>query len=74
MVGALQDKVVIVTGAASGIGKASAILFAQNGSKVVVSDIDTAGGEATVQLRSTEPAVLKIEQDRADMERRISPL
>jgi len=49
VVGALQDKVVIVTGAASGIGKASAILFARNGSKVVVSDIDTAGGEATVQ-------------------------
>jgi len=36
----LKDKVAIVTGAASGIGKAIAILYAQEGAKVVVSDIN----------------------------------
>ena len=37
----VKDKVVIVTGAGSGIGKATAIHFAKHGAKVVVSDIDT---------------------------------
>lgn len=42
----LSGKVVIVTGAASGIGRASARLFATQGAKVVVADRDAAGGEA----------------------------
>lgn len=41
-------KVAMVTGAGSGIGRAAAIAFAREGAKVVVSDIDMAGGEATV--------------------------
>ena len=44
----LKDKVTIVTGASSGIGRASAIVFAQNGAKVVVADIDEEGGKGTV--------------------------
>jgi NAD(P)-dependent dehydrogenase (short-subunit alcohol dehydrogenase family) len=44
----LRDKVTIVTGASSGIGRASAIVFAQNGAKVVVADIDEEGGKSTV--------------------------
>jgi NAD(P)-dependent dehydrogenase (short-subunit alcohol dehydrogenase family) len=44
----LQGKVAIVTGAASGIGRASAITFAREGAKVVVVDIDECNGEATV--------------------------
>ena len=43
-------KVAIVTGAASGIGRASARLFAQRGASVVVADIDTTGGEETAKL------------------------
>lgn len=43
-----DGKVAIVTGAASGIGRASARLFAQRGAKVVVADVDADGGEATV--------------------------
>jgi len=38
-----------VTGASSGIGRASAILFAQNGAKVIVADIDEKGGLETVR-------------------------
>ncbi len=44
----LKDSVAILTGAASGIGKATAILFAEQGARVVVADIDEAGGNATV--------------------------
>lgn len=44
----LKDKVAIITGAASGIGKATAKLFAEHGAKVVVADIDSEGSEQTV--------------------------
>ncbi len=50
MAGRMQGKVVLVTGAGSGIGRASALAFAREGAKVVVSDIDAAGGEETVRL------------------------
>ncbi|MDZ4707272.1 MAG: glucose 1-dehydrogenase [Saprospiraceae bacterium] len=44
----LQDKVAIVTGAGSGIGRAIAILYAAQGARVVVSDIDEIGGQETL--------------------------
>lgn len=44
----MKNKSVIVTGAASGIGKAAAELFAREGARVVVSDIHEAEGEAVV--------------------------
>ena len=43
----LKDKVAIVTGAASGIGEATALLFAEHGASVVTSDIDQDGAEKT---------------------------
>lgn len=45
----LENKVAIVTGAGSGIGRASAVLFSSEGAKVVVADIDEAGGKKTVE-------------------------
>ncbi|MDE0686875.1 MAG: glucose 1-dehydrogenase [Candidatus Poribacteria bacterium] len=46
----LKDKVAIVTGAASGIGKATAILFAEHGAKIVVADIDEDRANQTVAV------------------------
>jgi NAD(P)-dependent dehydrogenase (short-subunit alcohol dehydrogenase family) len=46
----LQGKVAIVTGAASGIGRASAIAFAREGARVVAVDIDKPNGEETVAM------------------------
>lgn len=46
----LKDKVAIVTGGGSGIGRAVALSYAKEGAKVVVSDIDDEGGKATVEM------------------------
>lgn len=45
----LNGNVAIVTGAASGIGRASAQLFAREGAKVVVTDTNETGGQETVK-------------------------
>ncbi len=48
--GALDGKVALVTGAARGLGRASARIFAREGAPVVVVDIQRDGGEETVRL------------------------
>ncbi len=60
----LESKVAIITGAASGIGRATAELFAEEGAKVVVVDIDSAGGEQTVSnIRSKGGEALFVHAD-----------
>ena len=44
----LQDKVAIITGAATGIGRATAVLFAREGASVVVADINEGDAQRTV--------------------------
>jgi|SRR5688572_26470539 len=44
----LENKVAIVTGSGSGIGKAIAILYASEGAKIVVSDVNEKGGNEVV--------------------------
>ena len=46
----IQDKVALVTGGGSGIGRATALRLAQEGAAVVVADVDDAGGHETVRL------------------------
>ncbi len=46
----LKDKVAIISAAGSGSGRAGSLIFAQEGAKVIVADIDAAGGEETVNL------------------------
>src|SRR6516165_7602200 len=47
--GKLEKKVAVITGAASGIGRATAIRFAGEGAAVVISDLNREGGEAAVR-------------------------
>ena len=46
----LQDKVALITGAASGIGRETALLFAREGAQIVAVDVNDADGEQTVQM------------------------
>ena len=46
----MKGKVALITGAAAGIGRATAIAFAREGARVVVSDVNEAGGAETVDL------------------------
>src|SRR5512136_2424497 len=46
----LSNKVVLITGSGSGIGRASAVLFSREGAKISVVDIDEKGGQQPVDL------------------------
>ena len=47
MAGRLQDKVTVVTGAGNGIGRATALRFAEEGSSVIVADIQIEKADET---------------------------
>jgi NAD(P)-dependent dehydrogenase (short-subunit alcohol dehydrogenase family) len=47
--GRLQDKIAVITGAASGIGRATAIIFAREGAKLVLADMQETGLQETLQ-------------------------
>ncbi|MBS0472861.1 MAG: glucose 1-dehydrogenase [Proteobacteria bacterium] len=67
MVDRVKGKVALVTGGASGIGRASALLLAQEGAAVVVTDIqDDAGKDVVHAIKSAGGAALYIHHDVAD--------
>ncbi|WP_455363486.1 SDR family NAD(P)-dependent oxidoreductase, partial [[Eubacterium] cellulosolvens] len=46
----LEGKVAVITGAGSGIGRATALLFSNEGAKVVVFDVAKENGEETIRM------------------------
>ena len=70
----LEQKVAIITGAGSGIGKATAELFAREGAKVVVSDINEEhGAKAVEEIKKAggEAIFIKADSSKADDNERL---
>jgi NAD(P)-dependent dehydrogenase (short-subunit alcohol dehydrogenase family) len=65
----LESKSVIVTGAASGIGKAAALKFAREGARVLVADLNRAGAEQTVEeIAEAGGQALAVDGDLSDQQ------
>lgn len=56
--GRVEDKVVLITGGASGIGQACAMRLAEEGARVVVADRDAGRGQAVVEAIGADRALL----------------
>ncbi len=56
----MKDKIVLITGGAAGIGKATALRFAEEGAKVVICDINEAAGQATLKELGEGAAFYKV--------------
>ena len=56
----MKDKVVIVTGGAAGIGRATALRFSQEGARVVICDVNQEGGQAALKELGEGAAFYKV--------------
>ena len=60
----VKNKVAIITGGASGLGKSSAILLAREGAKIVITDLDEEKGNKVVQqIKNDSGEAIFIKQD-----------
>ena len=57
----MKDKVVLVTGGAAGIGKATALRFAEEGAKVVICDVNESAGQETLKLLGQDASFYKVD-------------
>ncbi len=65
----MKDKVVLVTGGAAGIGKATALRFAEEGARVIICDVNENVGQETVKQLGEEAAFYKVNvASRADVQ------
>ncbi len=63
----LKDRLVVITGAGSGLGRAGALAFAREGARVVASDLDAAATEVTVEaIRTAGGDAIGIPADAGD--------
>ena len=70
----LTNKVAVITGGSTGIGAASAILYARAGAKVVVGDINVEGGEHTVAAIQSEGGAAQFVRTDVNVESEVANL
>ncbi|BBH18946.1 short-chain dehydrogenase [Paenibacillus baekrokdamisoli] len=62
----LKDKVILITGSGSGIGKSTALLFASEGAKVIVNDLSGVGLETVSEIEAAGGEAIFIQSDVTD--------
>ena len=62
----LTGKIAFITGAGTGIGRATAILFAREGAKVAIAEIDAPAGEETAHLAGNEAIAIRTDVTNPD--------